>query len=482
VTASRDEEAGESRLNIAAAAAIRLEVEAREAAEREKEMRHMIGNVSHDLKTPLTAFLGGVELIANTIADCQHMMEQRPPFLALRDKHDDSGNSDNGSNCYKAMVNNFKSMSEATGQIQNVNSFMNMTINRCIDFTKATNGIALSPKYETIRLSEVLQVPLSCMNSLQDASAVNNIVLNRLPLGICSHIITDKQWLQENILCLLSNAVKYSAKNSIVTINIFLLPATLKSRLQLLRFEIEDSGIGISDALKANLFRPFKQAERMSGGTGLGLFSLAKRMDALKGFYGVEHRENNQKGSKFWFEIPYCPDIEVASTFQLPTIVEDLENSITHRSPLPDASTHEFMANYKVNYDFDPLKILLVEDTISVAKMCSNLLRKEKHTVHHAIDGAEALGKIKLFTSYDAIIMDLQMPIMDGLEATRKIRASEVGTHTRVFICGCSANSDQETIRAAFGAGMDSFMAKPFTLKTFYQKYRDSRQTVCYDI
>jgi CheY-like chemotaxis protein len=78
--------------------------------------------------------------------------------------------------------------------------------------------------------------------------------------------------------------------------------------------------------------------------------------------------------------------------------------------------------------------------------------------------------------------MDLQMPVMDGLEATRKIRASEVGTHNRVFICGCSANSDQETIREAFGAGMDSFMAKPFTLKTFYQKYRDSRQTVCYDI
>ena len=92
---------------------------------------------------------------------------------------------------------------------------MLMTINRCIDYTKASKGMKLVPKYETVDLREALQFPIECMINIQERIG---ITLSPLSEKICRFIITDKQWLQENLLCLLSNAVKYSTEGN-VTIN-----------------------------------------------------------------------------------------------------------------------------------------------------------------------------------------------------------------------------------------------------------------------
>ena len=83
-----------------------------------------------------------------------------------------------------------------------------------------------------------------------------------------------------------------------------------------LKFEVQDTGIGLSEEAMKNLFNPFKQAQRLAGGTGLGLYSLAKRMDALKGYYGVEKRKDGKQGSLFWFAVPYRPDRVSAAMFQ----------------------------------------------------------------------------------------------------------------------------------------------------------------------
>ena len=92
--------------------------------------------------------------------------------------------------------------------LKNTNSFMLMMINRCIDYTKINKGLKLMPRRETINLVEVIKMPLECMKNIQEKIG---IVLNPIPSDVCSHIIADKQWLQENLLCLLSNAVKYSS-------------------------------------------------------------------------------------------------------------------------------------------------------------------------------------------------------------------------------------------------------------------------------
>jgi signal transduction histidine kinase len=209
------------------------------------ELRHMIGNVAHDLKTPLSAFVSGIDFLTNVLKDAK-----------------DRG----GSEAEKASM--MASVMDSINNMKNVNEFMLMAINRCIDYTKASQGLTLVPRMETINFSEAINLPLRCMKDLQQNGKIN-IQLTPFTSEFAEHIITDKQWLQENILCLLSNAVKYSV-GGMVTVSATLQSAGVTTT-QVIRIEVEDSGIGISDAVRSNLFAQFKQAQRLAGGTGLGM-------------------------------------------------------------------------------------------------------------------------------------------------------------------------------------------------------------------
>ena len=103
-----------------------------------------------------------------------------------------------------------------------------------------------------------------------------------------------------------------------------------------LKFEVQDTGIGLSEEAMKNLFNPFKQAQRLAGGTGLGLYSLAKRMDALGGYYGVKNRPDGKQGSVFWFAVPYKPDTATAEMFQLAST--ELKTAAVERHTLETAS------------------------------------------------------------------------------------------------------------------------------------------------
>jgi CheY-like chemotaxis protein len=225
----------------------------------------------------------------------------------------------------------------------------------------------------------------------------------------------------------------------------------------------------------------------------LGLFCLSKRLESLHGRCGVSSRKDNLQGSLFWFEIPYHPVSDHNSSIELrkkPDIISRVSSptrKIYLESADPKSNKSDRFLKIKdsddenehgddeevEDYVVNPLKILLVEDTISIAKMCMLLLKRDGHDIHHAVNGADAISKIHAFSPFDCVIMDIQMPIMDGLEATRKIREAEIDSNCRQFIIGCSANSDNQTILDAQQAGVDTFMSKPFSLKTFYQKYRD---------
>lgn len=108
---------------------------------------------------------------------------------------------------------------ETVKSLFNINNFMMMTINRCIDYTKASRGLQLEPRLETIHLQKkkILDLPIAVMRDMQSKLTVEQLAL---PSQICSHIITDRQWLQENIFCLVSNAVKYSVAGGTAVIRI----------------------------------------------------------------------------------------------------------------------------------------------------------------------------------------------------------------------------------------------------------------------
>lgn len=286
-----------------------------------------MGNVAHDLKTPLHSIEADLEVLNKFIS----RIPQQLLKTLIKDFQQDCG----GDSCDPQSV--FNSLT-ATCQ------FMVMAINRSQDFMKATNNIALTPEMETFDLKAAVEMSVTCINHLQTA---RTIVVHPYQPEICLHVISDKHWLSENILCLLSNALKYSDGGNVdVRIKLtdmtalrrepFIMRHTrvggngaqrritwngtgedekreLSVRSQIhyetskrvLLVTVEDNGIGISEEARQTLFQPFKQAQRMAGGTGLGLFSLLKRVEALGGSCGVGSRTDGLEGCIFWFTFPY---------------------------------------------------------------------------------------------------------------------------------------------------------------------------------
>lgn len=401
---------------------------------------------------------------------------------------------------------------------------MIMAINRCIDFTKASKGLKLVPRNETFILRDIITLPLKCMQNIQQWIIITK---KEIPDDICSHIITDQHWLQENVLCLLSNAVKYSHQG-VVELSIILVQhekyisveqnhdknsschvhsllgidnarsredCTIASKdssrkgsyqhqplRSFLRFEVQDCGIGVGEEAAKRLFRPFNQTQRLAGGTGLGLYSLAKRVDALGGYYGVHSRPDGLKGSVCWFEIPYKADGNAAS-FQKDFIV--LNTSPISIAPIDTSSqllAHNTTVTSKTDEDSltpstnsEKHHILIVDDSPTIAKMTAMLLHRAGYEVSIAENGEVALQMIQKRYATDAslyylILMDLQMPILDGLETMKRICSWEnevLSNAKKNVLLAVSANSDDETIKEACLAGANDFVPKPFTMEYF---------------
>ena len=229
----------------------------------------------------------------------------------------------------------------------------------------------------------------------------------------------------------------------------------------------------------------------------MGLYSLAIRLDALHGYYGVQKRKDGNKGSIFWFEIPYRPDeYNATSMHHLNTIHSssyshrcDSEQSSIHcpvniqpSLPLVSETFQDSSSSSVKEQEHDKLhnlNILVVDDSPTIAKMISMMLQQHGHKVTVAENGEIAVQK--LFShwkdhqiDYDIVLMDLQMPVMDGLEATKRLRENEMmssaSKHKKhQIIIGMSANSDHETMQDAFRAGVDDFITKPFRIDWFHQ-------------
>jgi CheY-like chemotaxis protein len=238
--------------------------------------------------------------------------------------------------------------------------------------------------------------------------------------------------VRQILLNLAGNAVKFTEKGEV---RIAVTPTQSG-----LRFEVSDTGIGIASEGVQRLFASFNQVDastsRRFGGTGLGLAISKKLAEGMGGSLGVESTPG--KGSLFWVELP-------------------LQESAAPETIEPVAS--EFKEPRK-----NTAHILLVEDHPVNQKLASTLLERLGYTFELAENGRDAV-EAAANKAYQLILMDMQMPEMDGLEATRKIREGN-GPNANTWIVALTANAMQSDQEACRVAGMNDFISKPFNRDT----------------
>ncbi|MDB5887659.1 MAG: signal transduction histidine kinase, partial [Rhodocyclales bacterium] len=255
----------------------------------------------------------------------------------------------------------------------------------------------------------------------------------------------DPMRIRQMLTNLVSNAIKFSHKG-LVRIDAYELER--RDGIALLEFSVTDSGIGIAAEHRALLFKPFSQIDssntRRFGGTGLGLSIVRNLAERMNGSVGVDSEPD--RGSRFWFRIE----------------VGVVEGEFNH--------DRVFNVNANVSSPITVRHILIVEDHATNRLVLESLLEANGYTYRSASNGSQAVALVTSEERFDLVLMDCQMPIMDGLEATKLIRKWETLRQHRTPIIAITADAFAEDEERCRVAGMDDFLAKPVDIGELMSK------------
>jgi CheY-like chemotaxis protein/nitrogen-specific signal transduction histidine kinase len=303
------------------------------------------------------------------------------------------------------------------------------------------NDILDISKIEAGRL-QLEAVPVSLRQFLRATIAVLTISAKKkgLRLDLTIHpdvpdaLIGDSNRLNQILLNLAANAIKFTEHGGI---SIHVSRDELRPSSTVLRFSVKDTGIGIEPEKVGTIFEAFSQADssitRRFGGTGLGLAISSNLIAMMGGRIWVE--STPQAGSTFFFTVEMALDPSVGKTGPAAGAPGSRE---PHR----------------------PLRILLADDNAVNQLVAARMLEKSGHHVVTASNGEEVLALLARET-FDAILMDVQMPVMDGLMATRKIREREATSRSHLPIIALTARAMEEDESLCIEAGMDAYLSKP---------------------
>jgi len=311
-------------------------------------------------------------------------------------------------------------------------------LNEILDFTKIESG-SLQLDLAPCQLRPLLEEAVATCSSLALAKALQlSLVIGpQVPQAIR----TDAIRLRQILLNLIGNAIKFTdAGNVVVSVQVAAgatqAPGPGATSLS---FCVTDTGVGMAADQIGLLFQPFRQlttsANAPQAGTGLGLAISQQLVAALGGLIEVESTPG--RGSVFRFSLP----VDVAAA---------------DPAPIPPPSAEVDGVAFALRH---PLRILVVDDNAVNRRLCELMLRRLGYGPESAVDGQEALERQQILDP-DLILMDVQMPRLDGLEATRRIRAA-TGRPQRPWIVAVTAFSSAEERQAALQAGMNDVLAKP---------------------
>ncbi len=373
-----------------------VEAAAHAANEANRAKSRFLANMSHEIRTPLTAIIG----FAEASLDSDQSMEDRI---------------------------------QALGTIQRSGTHLLTVINDILDFSKIEAGEL-----------EVEAIPVSPFQIVTDVAAIVETQAANKDLDfridyefpMPSAFDSDPVRLRQILLNLCSNAIKFTDEGE-VRVGVKYCPEVGK-----LQFTVKDTGIGIPPEERARIFEPFKQADsgttRRFGGTGLGL-SLSKHL-AKKLGGDIEVRSEPGKGSEFRLVVAS----PVSRGAPLVHHLDDVHVTISRT------------AESLVRQPWLKGEVLLVEDNENNQQLISILLNKLGATVTLAGNGEEGLALIRE-RSFDLVYMDIQMPVMSGLEAVRILRAEGY----TLPVVALTANATSEDKKECFDAGFDEFLTKP---------------------
>jgi len=328
-------------------------------------------------------------------------------------------------------------------KIEDASSHLLGVINDVLDMSKIEAG-KFELSFEDFNIEKLTQKVVNVVNFRVDEK--HQLLTVNLDPSIPDSLNGDDQRLAQVITNLLTNAVKFTPERGSIHMSARLVSE--KKSLCTLQFEVKDTGIGISPEQQSRLFSSFEQAEsstsRKFGGTGLGL-AISKHIVELM-------------GGKIWLE----STLGIGSTFFFTVQLERGKEKTENVNGADTAEKQRF---------FSGCRILMAEDVDINREIVQALLEPTEIVIDCAVNGIEA---VKMFSEnldkYDLILMDLQMPEMDGYEATRKIRALEEGRPKGVPIIAMTANVFKEDIEKCLQAGMNAHIGKPLDFNELMEK------------